>query len=406
MAIFDDIFNLYWEDKRYCINNKQIRTRELVQYMLDRTQQIFVWENLPDTIPQHNLEYLLQCHGSACITEVADVPSGRGEVGLYAFFGGLGGVPNAYYEPTIYTIANPYLEFNKELEIGKDCVWARNDKFVLGLLPMFIKYGAMLNENEISMNMLSICYRIDNLISADNDRTFESAKEYFNGIIDGQFGAISSSEFFDGIRNDKTNSGSRSIKDLIEYQQYIKASWYNEIGLNSNYNMKRERIVASEAEMTDDALIPLVDNMLSWRLKACEQIKEMYGDRYNLEGLTVKLNAVWDLDRMFVDVIPEAETQPEETEVSARSENGENEDNYDSENDNIADDNSGDNAVGNEGGLTDGEENQEGVSAPMDDVGADDNTDATIDININIDMGAEIEETEEIEVQENDVDEE
>ena len=315
---FDDIFNTYWDDKNnFALCDKQRRTRDLVLYMLNRTQQIFEWVGLPDTIPAHNLEQLLQTCGNACITEVKDVPDGRGKAGLYAFFGGLGGMQNAYYEPTIYTVANPYLEFNKELEIGVDCVRARNDKFALGLIPLFVKYGAMLNENEISMNMLSICYRIDNLISADDDRTYESAKEFLNGIVRGQFGAISSTEFFDGIRNDKTSNGSRTIKDLIEYEQYLKASWFNEIGLNSNYNMKRERIVSAEAEMTDDALIPLVDNMIEWRLKACEEIREMYGDRYDLDGLTVKLNAIWDLDKMYVDMMPEtqdAEPEDEESE--------------------------------------------------------------------------------------------
>ena len=190
-----------------------------------------------------------------------------------------------------------------------------NDKYGVGLMPMFTKYGAMLNENEISMNMLAICYRIDNLISADNDRSFESAKQYLDDIISGQFGVISSDEFFDGIRNDKTTGSAKSIKDLIEYEQYIKASWYNEIGLNSNYNMKRERIVASESEMNDDALIPLVDNMLEWRLKLRDDMKEMYGDKYDLDGLDCKLNPIWDLDRIYKGMIPEEEVEEEPEEM-------------------------------------------------------------------------------------------
>lgn len=333
--MFDDIFSTYW-DKKDCftINDKKARSRDLVLYMLNRTQQIFVWEGLPETIPQHNLEYLLQVCGNACITEVAEVPTNRGDSGLYAFFGGLGGLLNAYYEPTIYTIANPYLEFNKELTIGIDCVRARNDKYSVGLIPMFIKYASLMNENEISLNMLSINYRIDNLISADNDRTYESAKEFLNDILRGQYGAISSNEFFEGIRNDKVGGNGKNIKDLIEYEQYLKASWYNEIGLNSNYNMKRERIVASEAELTDDALIPLVDNMLTWRLKACEDIKELYGDKYDLDGLTVKLNSIWDLDKMYVDMIPE--TNNEDSEESEEiNENGNND--ISDEFDNISD---------------------------------------------------------------------
>lgn len=336
---FDDVFNLYWNDENnYDIIDKHQRTREHVIYMLDRTQQIFKWKGLPETIPQHNIETLLQVNGNACITEVEEVPDTRGKAGLYAFFGGLGGMLNAYYEPTIYTVANPYLEFNKELEVGKDCVRARNDKNGIGLIPLFMRYGAMMNENEISLNMLAINYRIDNLISADDDRTYESAKEFLNNIVAGKFGAISSSEFFDGIKTDKSGSSNKNIKDLIEVEQYLKASWYNEIGLNSNYNMKRERIVSAEAELTDDALIPLVDNMLEWRLKACEEIKELYGEKYNLDDLTVELNAIWDLDRMYVDMLPETSERSEnDTEDKEDIEDGDNTSNISDSVDNIPD---------------------------------------------------------------------
>ena len=311
--MLDDVFALYWDKKGiFKLYSKQERTRDLVTYMLNRTQQLFTWTGLPDTIPDHNLEQLLQLHGSVCITEVDNVPDGRGKPGLYAFFGGLGGMLNAYYEPTIYTVANPYLEFNKELRVGIDCVRGRNDKFSYGLLPMFIKYGAMINENEISMNMLSINYRISNLISADNDRTYESAKDFLNGIVAGQFGAISSGEFFDGIRNDIGNTNGNRITDLIEYEQYLKGSWFNEIGLDANYNMKRERLNSGEADLNNDCLMPLIDNMLMWREKLCEDVKEMYGDKYDLTDLSVALNPVWDTDKEYVDIVPEETREGEE----------------------------------------------------------------------------------------------
>ena len=274
---FDDYYNMMWNNNSNILCDKQRRVRDHVLYMLDRTQQIFIWEGLPETIPSHELEFMLQVFGNVCVTEITETPKESISKGLYAFYGGLGGTPDAYYNPTIYTVANPYLNFSKEMEIGVECIRMRNDKLGLGFLPMFMKYATLQNENEISLNMLSILYRIGQLVSADDDRTYESAKAYFNDIVSGQFGVISSSEFFDGLQVDKTQT-LQNIKDLIEYEQYIKASWYNEIGLNSNYNMKRERIVASEAQMNDDALIPLVEQMLSWRLKGIEEIKEMYGE--------------------------------------------------------------------------------------------------------------------------------
>ena len=298
---FSDYFGTIWDsnnnESNYLCKKKQ-RVCDLVSYMLDRTQEIFVWSGLPKTIHSYELELMLQTFGNVCVTDVQDTDK---EKGLYVLFGGLGGEPDAYYNPTVFTVSNPYLNYSKNLEIGKECVRVRNDRMGLGLLPMFVKYGTLQNENEISMNMLSILYRIGQMVSADDDRTYESAKEYYNDIVAGQFGAIASSEFFDGLKVDgKTTL--QNIKDLIEYEQYIKASWFNEIGLNSNYNMKRERIVASEAQMNDDALIPLVENMLEWRKKGIDQIKELYADKYPLDDLSVDLNYIWDLDNTYVSI--------------------------------------------------------------------------------------------------------
>ena len=60
---------------------------------------------------------------------------------LYAFNGGLGGVLDTYYLPTLITISNPYLKFNKALEIGKDCVLMLNDEMYNGMNVYISKYA-------------------------------------------------------------------------------------------------------------------------------------------------------------------------------------------------------------------------------------------------------------------------
>src|SRR5699024_4715632 len=64
---------------------------------------------------------------------------------------------------------------------------------------------------------------------------------------------------------------------------------YNEIGLNANYNMKRERLNTSEVEMNSEALYPLVDNMLYNRRLAVEEINEKFGT-----NISVEFNSSWD----------------------------------------------------------------------------------------------------------------
>ena len=77
----------------YDFTNKKKSVGIYIAYMLARTQQMFKWNNLPDTIPQRHLELFLQKHGNVCITKVNDK--------LYAFTGGMGGEPDPYYMPTL-----------------------------------------------------------------------------------------------------------------------------------------------------------------------------------------------------------------------------------------------------------------------------------------------------------------
>ena len=88
----------------YDFKEKERHTREYIAYMLSRTQMIFKWENLPDTIPERMLELYLQTEGSCIIGKANDG-------NLYAFVGGYGGEPNAYYQPTTYVVANPYSQY-------------------------------------------------------------------------------------------------------------------------------------------------------------------------------------------------------------------------------------------------------------------------------------------------------
>lgn len=254
-------------------------------YMLDRTQSIFQYEGLPDTIPQRMLELYLQCNGNACITEY----NGN----LYAFTGGLGGEPDEYYRPTVYTVANPALKFSKNLRIGEDCVIIPSDSMFIGLLPMFRRYATMLAENDLTIRIADINSRITSLLSAPDDRTKKAAESYLQKVENGDLGVIAETAFLDGIRAQPyTSSGmSNTITQLIEIQQYLKAGWFNDLGISANYNMKRESINTNEAQMDDKALLPLIDDMLRSRQTALELVNEKYGT-----NISVTLYSAWEVE--------------------------------------------------------------------------------------------------------------
>ena len=261
--------------------DKSLNLNTHILYFLNRTQRLFKWENLPDTIPERMLEMYLQINGNTCFYRYND--------NLYAFVGGLGGEPDEYYRPTIYTIANPALKLNVNAKINIDCVVMPNDSQYMGLIPLLSNYLTLICENELSIFMNIIQSRMTALISADNDKTYESAKQYIDDIVKGKLGVIADNQFFEGLKSQPyQTSGVHSLTDLIEMQQYIKASLYNELGLNANYNMKRESINSNESQLNKDSLLPLIDDMLYNRQIYAEKVNEMFNT-----NITVDYDSAW-----------------------------------------------------------------------------------------------------------------
>lgn len=277
----DNIYKLYQQQVR----DKDTAVTEFMANTLAKTQSMFEYEGLPDSIPQKELERLLQTTGNAFVTSVDGV--------LYALSGGKGGEPDVYGRATLYTVANPALKLNKTYDIQKDGVLIENDSNGESLLPLIGRYAVLYTDGLISLNTASILTRITMLISASDDKTKQSAEEFLRKIQDGEFSIIGENAFFKGVNMQTApTTNSVYITQLIELVQYYKASMYNELGLNANYNMKRERLNLGEVSMNVDVLLPYVDNMLKERQNAVEKINAMFDTE-----ISVKLASSWGLER-------------------------------------------------------------------------------------------------------------
>lgn len=300
------------------ILNKKKSIYNYLMLMFDRTNQMFEYSSLPDTIPAYMLEFYLQMNGHVGITEV------KGE--LYALPGGYGGAPDPYYRPTLYVIANPGLGYSASLSIenhlkpfNKDqasqgkCVMMKNDTLMRGLFYIASRYATELAENDVSIRSAQINSRQQTFIAANTDKQIASANAYFDNLEKGKIVAVGDQAFLDGIKaaNVSTQS-SNSIIQLIELQQYLKASWFNEIGLNANFNMKREYLSEEELRASTDVLMPLIDDMLRCRKDAIEVVNRIYGT-----NITVEKNSAWENKQEELDT----EQAQKEAEVEAISGN-------------------------------------------------------------------------------------
>ena len=279
---FDNYIHCLCGGDGYSFAQKQDCNLQHIKYMLNRTQSMFKWNGLPETIPERNFELMLQINGNVGVASVEGL--------LYAFCGGLGGEANPYYMPTLYTVANPALKLSKNYVIDDDIIIIPNDTMYMGLIPMFERYAKAITETELSIELANINSRIISLISAGDDKTKASAEKYIEDIIKGKPSVIGTNAFLEGVKTQPyaTTGNSNIMKSLIELEQYLKASWYNELGLNANYNMKREALSQVESQMGDDNLLPYIDGVIDSIQTGLDEYNELFG--YNIR---VKKGSAW-----------------------------------------------------------------------------------------------------------------
>lgn len=249
-------------------------------YSLNKTLSMFEWVGLPDSIPAVELEKCLQVSGYAFMFKHTD-----GE--LYALTGGLGGLSDVYGNPTEIIIVNPALGLTKTFKISEG-VLIRNDDLMMGVKNLLNKFNSLLVENDLSMLINTYATRMQLMISASDDKTRASVDRYLEKLVDGDLAAIGENALFDGIKKHSEGTTNNTIKNLIEFHQYIKAGLFNELGLNASFNMKRERLNTSEVEQNDDNLYPFVDNMMKCRTLAISEIAE----KFDLD-LEVAYGSIW-----------------------------------------------------------------------------------------------------------------
>lgn len=277
-------------DPKDYITDKELAMQSFINYQLDRTQSMFTYKNLPDTMPEHEIEFMLQTNGNIFVA--------KHEGDLYAFTGGLGGEPDVYYRPTLYTVSNPALKLSKSYEIDKEGVLVKNDTMMWGLVPMLAKYGNLLVENELSLRTIVIYLRIVALISAGDDKTKASADKFVQDIVAGKLSVVGESPFFDGVKIQSLGQSNTSyIQQFVELEQYLKGSLFNELGLNANYNMKRETLTKNETTLNEDFLMPFCDDMLAQRKAGWDRVNEMFGT-----DISVEFSSTWK-KRYLLDAI-------------------------------------------------------------------------------------------------------
>lgn len=264
--------------------------------LVNKCNRIFSWENLPSTVDPLYLETTLLLTGKICFTQFNS--------NYYVVKGNWGGEPNAYYQPTIWTTANPILG-SKQIKIrqldgsqkveglegiligNSDVDLIRDNCQIGGLYGLIYQTAGLLADNISSLNIAQINGRVSALYTADSEAEALTGEKVLKDIYSGKPFRILSQNILEkiGVNPIAASGQSNTLMTLIEAHQYILAQFFNEIGIGGNWNMKRERINTAETELMTDSLDINVQSMLKCREEAVSKINELF----NL-NISVKLN--------------------------------------------------------------------------------------------------------------------
>lgn len=281
----NDWWNLFDFVQQQTLHDKPRIIADYMSYMFLKCLTMFEWKGLPKTVPQSMLELGLMRHGKLAFI--------KNNKGYWALFGNAGTDLDPYYFPQAMTLANPYTDVKSVPYVnGKDCIIMRNDPLRLGLTPLFFQRAGMLAECDVTLIFGLWKERLNNPFVAEGDKDRKDIERFIQEVVDGkQLSPIVSKAFINnqkGTHFEQMGTQSGYLKDIMELRQYFLASWNNDVGLQSNFNMKREALNSEETGMNEDSLLPLVDEMLRTRKEDAEAVNSLFG-----LDISVDLSSAW-----------------------------------------------------------------------------------------------------------------
>lgn len=286
--------------KMYPITSKIDNLNDFTQSILNRTLGMFEYTGLPDSLPQVEIEKRLQLKGHATIFEY------KGK--LYVTTGAYAGMEKSpYNQPTQVIVNVPAFNLNQTLDINKNCVVIKNDSLGAGLLTTIVKHGTLMIENEITMLIKDYNSRVETVFVGGTDQTVDSANTYIKNLVDGNLGVVAENSFLQDLKvQNSQGTNTTPYTDLIQYQQFLKSDLYNELGLSSLNNMKKERMNVDEVNANNDNIYPLIDDMIKNRMDGIKMVNKLFNG-----NIQVDYSGTWK-DKADNRNTPDQEQQPKQ----------------------------------------------------------------------------------------------
>lgn len=244
--------------------------------LINTASSLFDWGNLPETFDVNFLNHELIMNGRIGIISVNSK--------LYTVRGDVGGEINEYYKPTQYIYANPVLGSGSPT-IGQDIavIFLTSEDTAPstingGLCSLIESTASLLADNELSLNVAQKNTRLTLIADADSEATRNSAEQTLKAMYNGEPYKVVNKRMTDTFNVNPlvTVRPAESMRQLIENRQYIWSCFLQELGINSNFNLKRERLTTSEVDLNGECLDTLIDDIERTVLHGVEMTNTLF----------------------------------------------------------------------------------------------------------------------------------
>lgn len=283
--------------------------------LLNRTVRMFEFDGVPESIDAEFLSRELLVHGRVGITTAA---TDKTYETPHAWRGFCGGAITEFYTGSRFIGASPVIG-SCDFLIGENGVVIYNtteDRFapftnyvfdrkkarvpiittpdalpVTALYQYIERTADLLSNIDMSTRTLLQTCRALIIITAKDEQTKTAAEQVLAKIYHGEIACVMLSNILDSINIEFAPTAANAAGLLSEYKeqyQFALAQFYNAIGIQANYNLKRERLNVAEIDVNEQALVVNIADMLKCRQQGINAVNTMYGT-----NISVRLGDEW-----------------------------------------------------------------------------------------------------------------
>ena len=269
-------------------------------FVLRLLYRVILFEGIPETVSETFMKLILYTQGKVCFLRGDLI--GEEASQLLSLNCTRADTPDVYYIPRKVLVVNPRLKKSYNLTPGEECevlYLSEADKYNLsdingGLYSLIERTAVMLADNDISINTAQKNTRLVNLVGADTQNTVDSIRAAICAMYEGEPTIVVKSSLVDKLQGVPIiqNQTNHNLIELIEVQQYIISHFYEQIGICTHDQMKRERLITAEINDNLELAFLNIDDILVSLQEGLQRVNAMFGT-----NIAARLNPIIERQR-------------------------------------------------------------------------------------------------------------